>query len=611
MQERLSKDPEFAVQQGLSALQGLALAQEDVRREWDAAWQSFTGTERTYETAESEGHSACGRFREWFLLERHSPALVGTPLERLIDAWRASSKGFQEHVEPLLQASFTGIFEVGEVIAQQGAWLRDVSGFGEYALADPKSSAQIQSGDLLVGRLFPLPGSLHLASGQAMWLRNPELTRALERDLSQARETRRSILRIDAVELERMFFSAEWGADSGGTSTATAQAPQADPIELAQRAVAKAEAYLQQAGWTPARTAAWLDALKARPWTPGQWTSTPDDPVGQALEALAFESAADLTEARQILTTAWQALTATGGRTRGSANTLSPARTPTPRKGSSQPEHQPAATQTPAKPNAERESDPEADARREALERFDAARAAGGDLESQLAALESDLGIAPDAPEVDREIAPDFPGVVSAMVAEWRWDRDRQGLPSLAGDLQPFEEFCQPIGRFESLSPRDVLSFACFWGLERRVWRDAQDAHACMQALSEFCAWASEEHGLELEGSVEATLRGLTANLPRAVELTTQWTEPEPASPRDEDPGQLLTVPEAGWEIDEGPEQASTPWLDRQGQQVSLTLPVALLEQLAPGDAVRARLSLQGPAELLCFYPPEAHELER
>ena len=386
-----------------------------------------------------------------FLLERHSPALVGTPLDRLIDPWRSASDGFQDHVEPLLQASFTGIFEVGEIVAEQGAWLRDISGFGEYALADPKSSAQIQPGDLLVGRLFPLPGSLHLASGQAMWLRNPELTRALEKDLSQARELRRNILHIDAPELERMFFAAEWGAPpltgsstgqvSEGDHDAAANAA-TDTEDLARKAVARAEAYLLDAGWSPARVDALLEALRGMPWQPNQWTSTPNDPVGHALETLAFESAADLTEARQVLTTAWQALSA--HRTAPKGSPLAPSST------RNRPVH-PHGTQA-SRPGSEGLD--EAAARRAALERFDAARAQGGDLESQLAALEADLGLAPEVPATDSAVAPDFPGVVSAMVAEWRWDRERQGLPALGGDLGPFETYCADIGRFDALTPR-------------------------------------------------------------------------------------------------------------------------------------------------------------
>ena len=200
------------------------------------------------------------------------------------------------------------------------------------------------------------------------------------------------------------------------------------------------------------------------------------------------------------------------------------------------------------------------------------------------------------------------------MVAEWRWDRDRQGLPALMGDLRPFEAYCEKIGRFEALTPRDILSFACFWGLERRVWSDAQTAHACMQALAAFCAWASEEHGLDFDGSTERTLRGLTANLPRAVELTQRWTQAsEPQDAAEEgDPGQLLTVPESGWDLDADSNQTlgKAPWHDRQGAAITLELPIELLEQLAPGDAVRARLSLQDRPQLLCFYPPEARELQ-
>ena len=260
--------------------------------------------------------------------------------------------------------------------------------------------------------LFPLPGSLHLASGQAMWLRNPELTRALEKDLSQARESRRNILHIDAPELERMFFAAEWGAPPvSKTSSQAAAAPSEespDAEELARKAVARAEAYLLKAEWSPARIQALMDALRGMPWKPDQWTSTPEDPVGQALETLAFESAADLTEARQVLTTAWQALSARPL----SGQSLQAKPSQGQRKASQRKPNQPKAHTGQSSSDSQSTSEGprgEAEARRAAIERFDAARAQGADLETQLAALEADLGLAPDAPALDTEEAPDFP----------------------------------------------------------------------------------------------------------------------------------------------------------------------------------------------------------
>ena len=615
MQERLQKDPVFAVRRGLETLQSLALAEPAVALEWDQSWAQFARSSQSYAEALRAGHAACGRFREWFLLERHSPTLMGAPLDRLIDPWRGSEEGFQEHVEPLLQASFTGIFEVGEVLADQGAWLRDVSGFGEYALADPESSRQIQPGDLLVGRLFPLPGSLHLASGQAIWLRNPALTQALERDLSKARQEQRNILHIDAPELEAMFFSTHWpntastafnqAGHASETESAQARAQETDPqpADLAKKAVQAAHSFLSGVGWSAAQVEALFDRLRADPWSVDRITSTPGDPVGMALEQIAFESDADLTVARQTLTTAWQAFAVLADQGAGASAS-------TPKPGSAKIRRQAPSAQEDSQPNLDPDS---AEARRAALERFDAARASGGDLEAQLAALEQDLGLAPDPPEPDTEVAPDFPGVVAAMIEEWRWDRQRLGLPKLAGDLGPFEAYCEKIGRFEALNPREVLSFVCFWGLEKRVWSDARTAQDCMVALSAFCGWASEEHGLEFAGALESTLQGLTTHLPRAVELTNEWAHAGRAKDGDaHEPGQLLRVPDSGWERDwdDSKTRLHLPWLDRAGQTVTVELATELLEQLAPGDAMRARIGLGGQAEILCFYPPEARELQ-
>jgi len=566
MLERMQKDPQFAVTRGLEVLQTLTLASPGMDAEWVEAWAGFSQVPEDFESALRQGSASCGRFREWFLLERHSPALMGTPIDRLIDPWRASEEGFQEIVEPMLQASFTGILEVREVLAGQGAWLRDISGFGEYALADPNSSNHLEPGDLLVGRLYPLPGSVHLASGHAAWFRSPELRTALERDLGKARESRRSIIRIGAPQLEVMFFAPKIPAGQGA-------AERTAPPDLSE-AVNEARTYLAQAGLESDVVQSIFLAMREAPMAPDQILTSPSDPVGRALELLAFETDLDLSQARALLTRAWQAL---------SIQALLP--------------------KTARKAQAQESLDV-----REAVERFAQARAGGGDLDMLLANLERDLGLPGSSDLVADEEdlpAPDFPGVVGAMVEEFLWDAERMGTPVARYALEPFAQFAAKFGLFEELGQRDILSFATFWVLERGVLQDARQAEETLLALEAFCRWAEQEHSLNLHSALEAEWAGLRNNLPRVTEINSRWASPSAHALEDTaDPGQLFalrdaTIPEACQVI------------DRAGQVHTAKLPVELCQQLRPGDHLRARIDLHGVPEILCIYPPEASALYR
>ncbi len=566
MDEHWHKDPQSAVTRGLEALEGLTLQSPGLQLEWQQAWAGFSQEPIAYESALKDGSPACGRFREWFLLERHSPALMGTPMDRLIDPWRNSHEELEEHAEPLMQASFTGIFEVGEVRPTQGAWLRDISGFGEYALADPYSANQMSTGDLLVGRLYPLPGSVHHASGHAAWFRSSDLKTALERDLGEARKSRRAIIRIGAPQLEMMFFAPE---------LPTAQ-KKADPVDR-EEALKVARAFLVKAGLQVATIDQVFEGMSQNPMQTGQITSTPGDPVGKTLELLAFETEADLTKARALLTTAWQAFSLPAQK--GASGSRRPSSEAPKRK-----------SQT----DQANESGP-----REAVERFTNARAVGGDLEQHFARLEEELGLAPDAPEVDDESAPDFPGVVGAMVEEFRWDLSRQGIEIEQAALQPFIEYTRSIGLFEDLSRKDIVSFATFWALERGVFQSAQAASETMQALESFCQWAESEHSLPLYSGTESLLAGLHQNLPRITDLNRTWGT---GKLDDEDPGQLFALRDPS-------QPEACAMVDRSGNAYTTKLPAELCAELKPGDHLRARIDLDGTAQVLCIYPPEASEL--
>ena len=112
--------------------------------------------------------SALRRHFEWFLLERHSPALFGTPIERWADRWRAIATPELARFERALQASFSGVFAVTDVRPGEGVWLRDIAGFGGYPLVEPEGAKVLEPDDLIVGRLFPLEGQLCLASPAAI-----------------------------------------------------------------------------------------------------------------------------------------------------------------------------------------------------------------------------------------------------------------------------------------------------------------------------------------------------------------------------------------------------------------------------------------------------------
>jgi hypothetical protein len=113
------------------------------------------------------------RHLEWFVFERHSPRLFGTPLERLLEEWRGAARDPEPELERALLQSITGVFEVSDVRRGEGAWLRDLTGFGEHPLGDPALAERLVLGDLLVGRLFPVEDGLFAASRAAGVFRSP------------------------------------------------------------------------------------------------------------------------------------------------------------------------------------------------------------------------------------------------------------------------------------------------------------------------------------------------------------------------------------------------------------------------------------------------------
>lgn len=466
-----------SIDRGLEAY--LVLVQQDARleAEFEASISEFyphgppAGDPR-------ETLLAARRHLEWFVLERHSPALLGVPSERWLERWeKALEVADDATASRALLDSFTGIFEVTEVRAGEGAWLRDLAGLGEYAVAEPESAELFEAEDLIVGRLFPIGDSLHHVSRAAGFFRNADLRSAIQRDLDEARASGvGNILHLSQRELESMF----WGA------TAPARRD-SDVVGEARRALAAG-------GLGEDTIERVLASLAASPWKPERLVHGAGDTLGDVLDELAFETDVNLERVRRTLLDAWPVLAGEG----------SPA--------------------SPGSPESNGALQAQADSRlpdpRAALQAFEEGRAAGGDLDVLFNQLERELGLDGDASDDDDEQAPDFPGVVGAMVEEFLWELKQEGAAESAqrfGKLRDFGAFGAKIGVFEELSDKDLRRFATFWVLEHETLKDADEARDLVAGLAAFCAWADDAHGLELSAAVAPALEGLSTSLPRVV----------------------------------------------------------------------------------------------
>ena len=532
------------IEKALELFAGQVRAGEATSAELLASAQDFFGKEAP-EGSPGEVLMAARRHLEWFVLERHSPTLFGTPVERMLDAWRQGGGSDLEQALPALLDSFTGIFEVGEVKAGEGAWLRDVAGFGSYALLEPDGSHGMQDGDVLVGRLFPVGDGLHRVSAAAGFFRDQKLLSAIEADLQAARESSgQNVLHLSQLELEQMFW-------------ASGRAPeQADPST-------EALGVLLDGGVAQSRAQRILAFLRASPFDPERLTPGAGDPLGEILDELAFDTTVDLDAARRTLTRVW------------------------------------AET----RPEGVERSDPDQPrSTREAVDAFARGREAGGDLESLLRELEKDLELdGPSAVEEEEETpAPDFPGVVGALVTEFLWETGRQdsALEERYQCLGALSQYGERIGLAEGLDESELLRFTTFWLHERALLTDGDAARELLDALEAFCAWLETAHEIELSAAFTPTLQHLRESLPRIVEINNLM---QPTAP-DSDTGELYEV-----RGDSRGRYAGVR--DRAGNESDvLPADRTLVDRLRPGDRLRARMTDGGLAVYRC-YPPEAARL--
>ncbi len=500
------------------------------------------------------------RHREWFLLERFSPALGGVPLEvrinrgSLPEALDGEQAAPRELALAALLSSLASVFEVDGVVQGEGVWVRDLAGGGEYALEEPEASHALAPGDLLVGRAFAVGEALHRLSPAAGIFRDQRLRAAVEHDLERARGSRRGSLRLSQAELEKMF----WG---GATEV---------PI---QGALSRARVVLSEGGLSEEQIDAILIRLESEPFEEQRLLHGVDDALGEVLADLAFDSQVDLAAAHRALLEVWIEL---GG---GSSGTPSPTASALASRGGS--------------PQAR---EPEEIDVRAALAAFEQGREEGRDLEQLFSELERNLDLDAGDEQDGEPQAPDFPGVVSAMVEEYLWDVERErgaADEQVQAHLRKFARFSASIGVFENLSRRDLLAFGAWWLPEFGGLRDPADARAAIEALEGFCAWSEEQQAVPLRSEFLAGASTLADSLARVTAANLQRELGAPPTA-----GELYEV--------RAVEGRDLSLVDRNGRMIAASLPAEIARYLRPGDSLRAELRAGGGLRLLCCYPPES-----
>ncbi len=448
-----------AIERGLALFRNLVEEIPELEEELRTSLEEFTSL--APET--SGGALAARRHFEWFLFERPSSHLGGIPAEMLWDAWNARAGSEEKDVGEAFLTSIAGAFEISSSGPGSVLWVRDLFALGEHPIEETEGASELLAGDLLVGRLFPAgPGVFHL-SPAVMCFRNPRLVEAVRKDLEQMRAIRRGVLRIQQIELERLFFSAG-GADLEDLSRVDQAASSTPAMDR-----------LLRAGLSPSEAHAAIARVLA--------ASSGTD-VTELLNELAFETTADLDEARSVLVEIWTS------------------------------KHGPQLADQPLAQPA-----PDAcDEVHAALAAFDQGRAAGKDLEELFAALARDLGVGDLDDEEEDATSPDFPGVVAAMVEEFLWDVGRQEGPAAVEALDSiwlFARYGSGIGVFENLGQSDLVDFSARWLLDESDLSEADDYRSALLALERFCRWCEEHHSIALYSALQPVLEGLLEAVPR------------------------------------------------------------------------------------------------
>jgi hypothetical protein len=270
--ETMSSEP-LQIQARLAALLEKAHADDRVRAEMVRARREFFGSDQPpyVDPADRTGMDvAAQRFAEWFLVERSSEVLGGTP---------ASILALGEDDAEALLASRCGLFLV-ESASEPDVQVRDLEGGERLGLVGVP--LDLGPGDVLVGRVYPTAdGSFAPSAVLTVLSRSPQIAVAFQRDLRQLGLDRR----LQQIEIEHLVFQ-RWavGGMSGDEDRAPLEHIEADLQQL-----------LEKGGVGDVHPAAGISqALRDAGEHPGAV-------MGPLMDELAFHTEVDLDRLRELL----------------------------------------------------------------------------------------------------------------------------------------------------------------------------------------------------------------------------------------------------------------------------------------------------------------------
>lgn len=463
-------------------LEVLDLAERDPRlvAELARAQREFFGAAGRPAGAGAEAAAAATRFAEWFVLERESDVLGAVPVLALV---RGRSDAAE--VLELMRDSTAGVFRI-ESARDREAQATDLQD-GEVVDLREQVPGTLARGDLLIGRLYSVGEGGHVPSVAATLHKDAEvLGEAIVRDLARLDLGRR----LSQVEIEHVFLR--------GRQLVPDAAEALPPLE---RLEAEFETLLTKAGRSPHEVQALATALRE--------AATPGQVMGPLLDELAFETDADLDEARRLMLQLWTALRRVG--------TPPPAR-PEPKRKRDEPRSVPGLGANIAK-------------------RIEQGLARHEDLEAMFADVENLFGerIDPDEPLEGSDGVED--GDLAGLVAEFLWETGNEHgelADVLASLVRQQRERPVPMLDAERLTGTDFLRLAVACYLAAAPADRVERIRAVGSALERFVGWLASAQEIELESgwnTVEAVLLAHADRVGAAsLALSTKATAASPPS---------------------------------------------------------------------------------
>jgi len=427
------------------------------------------------------------RFAEWFALERESEVLGAVPID---------VPKFARDLH-LCGGSTAGVWLVRSVV-DDDVEAEDLQDGDTVDLDVPRGS--LQTGDLVVGRLFPhRDGTFTPSAAAAVFRPGAELAEAFRHDIANVGLDRR----LHQIELEHLLLRRA-GQTPSPTADPSRDVPPSDvPLERLEAELAT----LLEKGSGTFRVETISQEL-ADAERPGQV-------MGPLLERLAFETSVDLDAARRVMLQIWNARHADD-----------------------------ATTETPDTPRGETLGE-------QLVRTLDDGLRKKRDVDDLFAQLERMAGLEPGASDEgdnpfdhedgdDDEEADDAtagPGDLGPLVEEYLWETGRGDEPAAAA-LRVWAELqgnaAVPHTDLETVTSQDLMRLLLHRYLGAAPNARVTAVRGAFDELQRFYEWARREQELELGPVVEQCRGGLVAEVERlqaaGLALSTADTgEPAPA----------------------------------------------------------------------------------